>query len=84
MYVLTHLSLNKLSHTVNWKSPLLFRYVRLYYIDGPKEKWLNYLQTVETLIRCHIFGNCSWSALFARYLFRGLHLQWANTKEKAL
>ena len=27
-----------------------FRYVRLYDVDIPKEKWLNYLQTVETLI----------------------------------
>ena len=31
-----------------------FRYFRLFDVDNPKEKWLNYLQTVETLIRHHI------------------------------
>ena len=31
-----------------------FRYVRLCDIDILREKWLNYLQTVETLIRRHI------------------------------
>ena len=30
-----------------------FRYVRLYDVD--KEKWLNFLQTVETLIRVNVF-----------------------------
>ena len=30
------------------------RYVRLCDFDIPGEKWLNYLQTVETLIRCRI------------------------------
>ena len=41
-----------------------FRYVRLYDVDIPKNKWLNYLQTVETLIRCHVYTV---SALFASY-----------------
>ena len=36
------------------KSIFNFRFVRLYDVDVPKEKWLNYLQTVETLIRCHV------------------------------
>ena len=32
-----------------------FRYVRLYHIDIPKEKWLNYLQIMETFIgRCDL------------------------------
>ena len=31
-----------------------FRNVRLCDLGIPREKWLNYLQTVETLIRCHI------------------------------
>ena len=31
-----------------------FSYVRVCDLDVPREKWLNFLQTVETLIRCHI------------------------------
>ena len=34
-----------------------FTYVRLYYIDIPKEKWLNYLQTVENLIRRRVLSH---------------------------
>ena len=37
-----------------------FRYVRLYYIDSPKEKWLNYLQTVEILIRRRVPRRLIW------------------------
>ena len=31
-----------------------FRYTRLWDLHIPREKWLNYLQTVETLIRRHV------------------------------
>ena len=31
-----------------------FRYVKLCDLDVPREKWLNYLQTVETLILWHL------------------------------
>ena len=53
-----------------------FRYVRLCDLDIPWENWLNYLQTVETLIRCCIWSG---STLFANYPFLGVsRLQWAN------
>ena len=38
----------------------LLIYVRLYDVDIPKEKWLNYLQTVDTLIRCCILRHLIW------------------------
>ena len=41
-------------HYILEESIFDFRYVRLYDIDIPKEKWLNYLQTVETLIRSRV------------------------------
>ena len=34
--------------------------VRLYDLDILREKWLNYLQTVETLIRCHRMWHMIW------------------------
>ena len=39
-----------------------FRYVMLYDTDIPKEKekWLNYLQTVKTLIRHHVLQCLIW------------------------
>ena len=41
--------MNKLSHTIILEESIFdFRYVRHYDIDIPKEKRLNYLQTVET------------------------------------
>ena len=42
---LTHCRL----HYILDESNVNFGYVKLYDIDIPKEKWLNYLQTVETL-----------------------------------
>ena len=47
-----------------------FRYARLCDLDIPREKWLNYLQTVETPIRCHRSG----SALFDEYPLGGLQI----------
>ena len=35
-------------------------YVRLYDVDITKEKWLNYLQTVETLIKIRILRRLIW------------------------
>ena len=52
------------------ESNLNYRYAWLYDLDIPREKWLNYLQTVETLIRRR--GVWSGSALFAKYPFTGL------------
>ena len=51
-----------------------FRYVRLYDVDILKEKWLNYLQTVETLIWVCIFcqlpiqGSLDYSGLMLSML----------------
>ena len=58
-----------------------FKYVRLYDVDIPKEKWLNYLQIVETRIRCHILQSDLGlhSALFASYQFRGLQSSMIKT-----
>ena len=62
---LTHCVLNRLSHMLE-ESNFNFRYIWLWDLHIPRKKWLNYLQTVETLIRCR-----SGSALFANYPFRG-------------
>ena len=43
-------------HIILEASNFNFRYVRLWDLDIPREKWLNYLRTVETLIRRQIFG----------------------------
>ena len=53
IFALTHCRLNRLSHTIYWKSPIsiLGHNVQLWDLHIPREKWLNYLQTVETLIR---------------------------------
>ena len=50
------------------------RYVKLFDVGIPTEKWLNYLQTAETLIKL---------SLFASYPFRSLQFsmglsQWLN------
>ena len=46
--------LNRISHTIYWKSPISILGMLLWDLDIPKEKWLNDLQTVETLIRRRI------------------------------
>ena len=43
-----------LPHYILEESNFNFRYVLLWDIHIPREKWLNYLQTVETLIRCRV------------------------------
>ena len=58
---LTHSILYRLSHTIYWRSPNFnFRYTRLWDLHIPGEKWLNYLQTVETLIRRCIQRHLIW------------------------
>ena len=37
-----------------------FRYVRLRDLDIPREKRLNYLQTMETMIRCCVLQHLIW------------------------
>ena len=49
----------------------------------PREKWLHYLQTVETLIRRRVWPG---SALFAKYPFRGLQttMGWSVARLKEI
>ena len=56
------------------ESMFKLRYVKLFDVGIPTEKWLNYLQTVETLIK---------RSMFASYPFRNLQFsmglsQWLN------
>ena len=57
-----------LPHYILEESNFNFRYVRLCDWDIPREKWLNYLQTVETLIRCRIL---IWVCTVCRLPFYG-------------
>ena len=49
---LTHFRLNKLPPDILEEANFNFEYVKICYLAIPREKWLNYLQTV-TLIRRH-------------------------------
>ena len=49
-----------LPHYIFEESIFDFRYIRLYNIDILKEKWLNYLQTVETVIRRRVPRRLIW------------------------
>ena len=62
---LTHCILNRLSHNIYFN----FRYVRLWDLHIPAEKWLNYLQTVETLIRCRILRHLIWVCIVCQVPF---------------
>ena len=42
------------------KSKFNFRYIGLCDLDSTSEKWLNYLQTVETLIRRRVLRRLIW------------------------
>ena len=57
---LTHCRLNRLPHTIYWKSLISILGMSGYEIDIPREKWLNYLQTVETHIRRHVLWRLIW------------------------
>ena len=59
-FTLTHCRLNRFSQTIYWKSNFNFRYIHLWHSNIPRENWLNYLQTVETLIRCHVLQCLIW------------------------
>ena len=67
--LLTHCILNRLSHTVYWKSPISNLGTPGYEIL--REKWLNYLQTVETLIRRHILRRLIWVCTVCQLPFYG-------------
>ena len=48
-----------------------FRYVRLWDLHIPREKWLNYLQTVETLIRRRVLRRLIWVCTVCQLPFYG-------------
>ena len=76
--LLAHCRLNILSHTVYWKSPISILGMSGYEIYiFLKKKWLNYLQTVETLIRFCILRCLIWVCTVCQLPFR---LQWVVTK----
>ena len=59
---ITHFRWNKLSlHYIVEQSEFKFKYVRLWYLDISREKWLNYLQTVDT--RSDAAFSCIWCGL---------------------
>ena len=59
--MLTHCRLNEVPHTLYGKNLIFdFRYVRLYDLEIHREKWLNYLQTMETLIRRRVPQRLMW------------------------
>ena len=55
-----------------------FRYVRPCDLDIPREKWLNCLQTVETLIRGHILWPLIWVCTVCQFLLGVSRLYWVN------
>ena len=69
---LTHCILNRLSHTIYRKSPILILGTPGYeiYIFLEK-KWLNYLQTVETLIRRRVLRRLIWVCTICYLPFYG-------------
>ena len=46
-----------------------FGYIKLCDLDITREKWLNYLQTVETLIRYHVLRHLIWVYTVCHLLF---------------
>ena len=57
---LTHCRLNRLFHTIYWKSSISVLGTTGYELDIRREKWLNYLQTVETMISRRIPRHLIW------------------------
>ena len=68
---LTHCILNRLSHTILEESNFNFRYVQLWDLHIPREKWLNYLQTAETLIRRRVLRRLIWVCTVYQLPFYG-------------
>ena len=72
LWFIAHCILNRLSHTIYWKSPIsIFGYVWLWDLHIPREKWLNYLQTVETLIRGCVLQHLIWVCTVCQLPFYG-------------
>ena len=49
-----------LPHYILEESNFNFRYIQLWDLHIPREKWLNYLQTVETLIKRRVLRHLIW------------------------
>ena len=76
---LTHCRLNRLSHTIYWKSPISILGMSGYVIYRFLEKkWLNYLQTVKTLIRRRILWRLIWVCTVCQLPFTFSRLQWVK------
>ena len=60
-----------LPHYILEESNFNFRYIRLWDLHIPREKWLNYLQTVETLIRRRILRRLIWVCTVCQLPFYG-------------
>ena len=76
--------INSPAHYIMEESIFDFRYVSIYDVDSLKEKWLNYLQTVETLIRGRVLWRLIWVCTvcqssmgrFALHLFLRRFIDW--------
>ena len=68
---LIHTILNRLPYNILEESNFNFRYVRLWDLYTPREKWLNYLQTVETLIRRRVLRCLIWICTVCQLPFYG-------------
>ena len=60
-----------LSHTIYWESPISILGTSGYEIHIFLEKWLNYLQTGETLIRSRILRRLIWVCTVCQLPFYG-------------
>ena len=69
--LLTHCIRNTLPHYILEESNFNFRYTWLWDLHILREKWLNYLQTVETLIRHHILLCLIWVCTVCQVPFYG-------------
>ena len=64
--------LNRLApHYILEESNFNLRYVRLFDLHIPREKWLNYMQAVETLIRRRILRSLIWVCTVCQLPFYG-------------
>ena len=69
--------LNRLSHTIYWKSPISILGTS-WDLHIPREKWLNYLQKVETLIRSRTLRCLIWVCTVCQLPLQVSRLQWVK------
>ena len=56
-------------HYILEESNFNFRYVQIWDLDIPRQKWLNCLQTVEILFWCHVLQHLIWVCTVCQFLF---------------